>query len=165
MNLNILFFIMLVILLCTVVNGYKKGMVKELISVVSLIITCMIVAILGNGVRSYFDGKIINAIAMVLLICLIGIIRHLLGIVFFSAKVISKLPVVSFANKLLGAMFGVLETILLVWTLYLLVMMFDIGIVGQMFLDGTRDNRILSWLYQHNYLAYLVEKVMIFFAA
>ena len=99
-------------------------------------------------------------IAMVLLLCLVGIIKHLLNVVFFSAKVISKLPVVSFGDKLLGIVFGVLETAIIIWTIYTLIMLLDIGIVGQMILDSTQDSKLLSWMYEHNYLAHFLEKAV-----
>lgn len=154
---------MLIVLAAAVADGYKKGMVKTVISLVSLIITCAVVALLGYGIKSYFDGSIFNVIAMVLLLCLVGIVRHLLNVVFFSAKVISKLPVVSFGDKLLGIVFGVLETAVVIWTVYILVMMLDIGIAGQMIVDSTRDSKLLSWMYEHNYLAYFLENAFAFF--
>ena len=158
MNINIVLIIMVIILAAAVADGYKKGMVRSIISLVSLIITCGVVALLGYGVKSYFDGSIFNVIAMVLLLCLVGLVRHLLNVVFFSAKVISKLPVVSFGDKLLGILFGVLETAVILWTVYILVMLLDIGIVGQMILDSTQDSKILSWMYENNYLAYFLEQ-------
>ena len=42
MNLNLLLIITAVILLCMVVDGYKKGMVRSLISLISLLITCVV---------------------------------------------------------------------------------------------------------------------------
>ena len=162
MNINIVLIIMLIVLAATVVDGYKKGMVRTVISLVSLIITCIVVSLLGYGVKSYFDGSIFNVIAMVLLLCLVGIVKHLLNIVFFSAKVISKLPVVNFGDKLLGIVFGVVETAVLIWMIYILIMMFDIGLVGQMILDNTQDSTFLSWMYEHNYLAYFLENTFSF---
>ena len=157
--MNILLLIVLVILVCNIVEGYKKGMVKSVISFVSSIITCVVAVLLGNALKSYMDGEIFNVVVLILLLCIIGILRHLLDVVFFSAKVISKLPVVSWVNKLLGIVFGFLETILIIWTIYTFAMLLDLGVVEQMLLDSTADSQLLSWFYQHNYLAYLVEQV------
>ena len=62
MNLNLLLVIMAVVLICMVMDGYKKGMVKSLISLISLLITCVVLFLIGNGLSSYFDGKIFNVI-------------------------------------------------------------------------------------------------------
>ena len=159
MNLNLLLIIVLIVMICSMVDWYKKGMVRSLITFISLIITCVVVVLLGNAINYYFDGNIINVIILVFMLCLIGIVRHLLGVVFFSAKVISKLPIVHWLDKLLGIVVGILETVLILWTIYTTIMFMDLGIVGQQILDLTQESQFLSWLYQNNYLAYLVERI------
>ena len=97
---------------------------------------------------------------MAILLGLIGIVHHLLSVVFFSAKLISKLPVVNFLNKLLGVAFGILEVVLVVWTVYTFVMMMDMGAIGQVILSYTEESEILSFIYRHNYLAYGIEQLL-----
>lgn len=157
--MNLLFVIVLIVMFFNIVSGYKKGMVREIISLISLIVMCVVVALIGNGLNSYFDGEIANVIIAVLLLCLIGIVHHLLGVVFFSAKVISKLPIVSWIDKLLGMLFGIVETILILWTIYAFIMMLDMGMIGQQILVYTRENQILTWLYENNYLAVWLERL------
>ena len=159
MNVNLMLLIVLIVMIFSMVEGYKKGMVREIISFVSLIITCIVVVLLGNALTSYFEGNIINVIIMVLLLCVIGIVKHLLGVVFFSAKVISKLPVVSWVDKLLGIVVGILETILILWTIYTFIMLMDLGMIGQLILTYTEESQVLTWLYVNNYLAHLVEQI------
>lgn len=157
--MNLLFVIVLIVMFFNIVSGYKKGMVREIISLISLIVMCVVVALIGNGLNSYFDGEIANVIIAVLLLCLVGIVHHLLGVVFFSAKVISKLPIVSWIDKLLGMLFGIVETILILWTIYAFIMMLDMGMIGQQILVYTRENQILTWLYENNYLAVWLERL------
>ncbi len=158
MSLNLLLIIVAAVLIFCVVGGYNKGAVKEIISMVSLLITSVVVILIANGVTSYVDGKIFNVILVVLLLAVIGIVRHLLGVVFFSAKLLSKLPIVSWLDKVLGVAVGAVETVLLLWTLYTFVMLMDLGAIGQMLLEYTQDSRILTWFFEHNYLASLVEQ-------
>lgn len=157
--MNLLFVIVLIVMICNIVSGYKKGMVREIISLISLVVMCIVVALIGNGVNSYFDGETANVVVMVLLLCLVGIVHHLLGVVFFSAKVISKLPIVHWFDKLLGMIFGIIETVLILWTIYAFIMMMDMGMIGQQILIYTQENRILTWIYEHNYLAVWLEKI------
>ena len=152
MNLNLLLIITAVILLCMVVDGYKKGMVRSLISLISLLITCVVLFLLGNALSSYFDGRFFNVIITLL-------VHHLLNVVFFSAKVISKLPIVHSLDKLLGIVVGILETVLIVWTIYAFNIFRDLGTLGQVIVDYTRDSKILTCLYENNYLAYLIEQL------
>ena len=72
----------------------------------------------------------------------------------------TKLPVIHFADKLLGIVFGALEVILILWTIYTLIMMMDMGMIGQVILSYTEDSKILAWFYEHNYLAYGIERMM-----
>ena len=159
MNLNLLLIIVLVVMICGMVDGYKKGMVRSLITFISLIITCVVVVLLGNALNNYFDGNIINVIILVFMLCLIGIVRHLLGVVFFSAKVISKLPIVHSVDKLLGIVVGILATVLILWTIYTFTMMMDMGAIGQLIIEHTQNNSILTWFYEHNYLAHWLQKL------
>jgi len=162
MEINILLIIVGLILLCNVLDGYKKGMVKSIISLVSLIVLCLVVALIGNGLRKYMSGDFISLVVIVLLLCIVGIVNHLLGVVFFSAKVLSKLPVIHSADKLLGIVAGVLKTVLLVWTIYTLASMFDLGKFETYLIQYTNNSRILLWFYENNYLAQGLQKLGIF---
>jgi len=159
METNILLIIAGVILLCNVMDGYKKGMVKSIISFVSLIVLCVVVALIGNGLRNYMSGDFISLIVIVLLLGIVGIVNHLLGVVFFSAKILSKLPIIHSADKLLGIVFGILKTVFIVWTIYILASLFDMGMFETYLTQYTNNSRILLWFYENNYLAQGLQKI------
>lgn len=157
--MNILLIIVAVLLLCNVVDGYKKGMVRALISFVSLIVLCIVVALAGNGLQSYFDGEFVSVFIMALLLGVLGIAHHLLGLIFFPAKLVSKLPIIHSVDKLLGIVFGIFETILILWTVYTFAMILDLGLIGEQIIEYTRNNTILTWFYENNYLAGWVQQL------
>lgn len=159
-NINIMLVVVVIAAVVKIFDGYKKGMVKEIISLVSLAILCAVIALLAGGVSSYHDGEMFYVVVTVVLLGLLGIVHHLLGVFFFSAKMVSKLPVVSFVNKLLGVVFGVFEVILVLWTVYTFVMMMGLGAIGQMILSYTEESEILTFIYRHNFLAYGIERLM-----
>ena len=159
MNFNLLTIIAAVILICMVMDGYQKGMVRSLISLISLLITCVVLFLIGNALGSYFDGRFFNLIITLLLLGAIGVVHHLFNVVFFSAKMISKLPIVHSLDKLLGIVVGILETVLIIWTIYSFNIFRDLGTLGQVIVDCTRDSKILTYLYENNYLAYLIEQI------
>lgn len=158
--MNIMVIIVLLFLIYKVVDGYKKGMVKEIISLVSLLLICIVVVLIGSGLHSYMQHQIVGVVVAVLLLAVLGIAHHLLGVVFFSAKMLSKLPVVSFANKLLGMIVGALETLVLLWTIYSLIMMFNTGALGQLILQWTKESQLLTYVYQNNMLAPIIGDVI-----
>ena len=157
--MNILLIILVILLIYNVADGYKKGMVRAIISFVSLIVLCIVAALISNALNSYFDGEILKVVIMVLLLCILGIAHHLLGIVFFSAKIVSKLPIVHSVDKLLGIVVGILETVLILWTIYTFMMILDMGVIGQHLIEYTKESSILVWFYEHNYLARWVEQL------
>lgn len=156
-NLNIMLIVLAIAVLIKMVDGYRKGIVKEVISLVSLVVLSVVAALIAYGVNSYHDGKVFNVAVIAVLLVLLLVAHHLLGLVFFSAKLATKLPVVHFLDKLLGIVFGAFEVILVLWTLYALMMMMDIGAIGQFIRENTQKSEILTWIYDHNYLAKGIE--------
>lgn len=160
LNLNLLMIIVIILAVYKVVDGYKKGMVKEIVSLVSMAVLCAVAALIAGGISNYNSGRIFNVIAAAVLLLLVLIVHQLLKVVFFSAKLISKLPVVHFVNKLLGIVFGVFEVVLLLWTVYTLIMMLELGAIEQVIVSYTQESKLLVWIYEHNYLAYLIELLL-----
>ncbi len=143
-----------------VVDGYKKGMIKEVVSLVTLILMGIMVVLISKGLHSYMEKEVVGVIIAVVLMALLGVVHHLLNVVFFSAKMISKLPVISWVNKVLGAVFGFLEVILTLQIIYVFIMYFGLGMIGQQILEYTRESIVLTKIYQYNVVAKLVENLM-----
>ncbi len=158
--MNIMLLIVLLILAFKIADGYKKGMVKEIISFVSLLIMCVVVVLIGAGLHSYMEKKVLGIIITVVLLSLVGIAHHLLKVVFFSAKVISKLPIIHTGDKLLGMVVGALEVVLLLWTLYTFIMYFELGMLGNLIIEYTEQSKLLTLVYQYNLLAPIVANVV-----
>lgn len=158
--MNIMVLIVLVLLVFKVVDGFKKGMVKEIISLVSLLIMCVVVVLIGAGLHSYMEKKVLGIVITVLLLSLVGIAHHLLKVVFFSAKVITKLPIIHAGDKLLGMVVGALEVIIMLWTLYTFIMYFELGMLGNLIIEYTEQSKLLTFVYEYNMLAPIVSGVV-----
>lgn len=155
--MNWLLIIAALILIWRIAEGVHRGMVKEIISFVSLIVLCLAVALLGTALSKYFEKDIVSMAVAILLLLVLCIAHRLLGLVFFSAKLISKLPVVHSLDKVMGAFIGVLETILLLWTLFSLVITFGMGMFGRQIIQYASDSTVMGFLYRYNYLQHLVD--------
>lgn len=158
--MNIMLVIMVVCVLFKIADGYKKGMVKEVISLVTLTVIGIMVVLISKGLHSYMEKEIVGVIIAVVLLALLGIVHHILGVVLFSAKMIAKLPVVHWANKVLGAVFGALEVILILQIVYVFIMYFGLGMIGQQILEYTKESVVLEKVFQYNIVAKLVENLM-----
>lgn len=158
--MNILLLVILLFAVVKIADGYKKGMVKEIISFVSLVIMCIVILLIGAGLRSYLEEEIMGVVIAVLLLAVLGIAHHVLRVIFFSAKLITKLPIVHSLDKVLGMVVGVLEVVLVLWTVYTFIMYFEMGMLGNLMIEYSKDSEILTWIYEHNMLATLVEKAL-----
>lgn len=159
-SINLLLIGLIVLAVITVRNGYKKGMVKAIVSLVSMVVMSVVVILLAHGISSYNHGNIFHVILTVVLLTVLGVVHHLLGVAFFTAKIVVKLPVVKFLDKLLGIVFGFLEAVLILWTVYTFVMMMDLGVIEDMIVVWTDRNPVLTWFYEHNYLAYGIDRLL-----
>lgn len=155
--MNWLLIIAIVILVWRIAEGIRRGMVKEIVSFVSLVVLSIAVALVATGIGKYFEKDFISMVMVILMLLVLCIVHRLLSMFFFSAKLIAKLPVIHSVDKLLGAVIGVLETILLIWTVYSLIMAFGMGMLGEQILEYARESRIMRTLYQYNLLQVLVE--------
>ncbi len=158
--MNIMLILVVICVLLKIADGYKKGMVKEIVSLVTLIIMGIMIVLISRGLHSYMEKEVVGVIIAVVLMALLGVVHHLLNVVFFSAKMISKLPVIHWVNKVFGAVFGVLEVILILQIVYVFIMYFGLGMIGQQILEYTRESAVLTKIYQYNMVAKLVENLM-----
>lgn len=147
-----------VLLIWRIAEGVHRGMVKEIISFVSLLVLCLVVGLLGTALSKYFEKDIAGVIVAVILLLILCIAHRLLSLVFFSAKLIAKLPVIRTADRLMGAVIGVLETVLLLWTVYSLAITFGVATWwGEAIKTCAAENPILGFFYKYNYLQHLIE--------
>ncbi|MBD5461101.1 MAG: CvpA family protein [Lachnospiraceae bacterium] len=158
--MNWLLIVFALVLLWRVVEGCKRGMVKEIISFVSLVVLCVAGALLGSALTNYFEQDVISMVVAIVLLLALCIAHRILSLFFFSAKLVSKLPVIHSLDKLLGIVIGALETVLLIWTVYTLLVTVDTGEIGEQILAYVQSSKILTFFYEHNMLAGLVEAVM-----
>lgn len=156
--MNWLLILTFLILLWRIAEGVRRGMVKELLSFVSLIVLSLGVVLLGLILGKYFQKDVVGMAVAIILLLLLAIVHSILGLVFFPAKLIAKLPLVRSLNKLLGAFVGIPETILVVWTAYCLLKIYANDMIWALLQQYIGDSRVLSFLYQYNFLQYLVDR-------
>lgn len=158
--MSILLIIVVLVAAFKVQSGFKKGMVKELISLVTLLVTAIMIALLACAFHTYMKKEIVGLIITVILLVFLGSINHFLKIIFFSLKAISKLPVVSLLNKLLGAVFGFCEVVVLLQLLYFMINTFGLGKIGSQIVTYTMNTPVLYFFYQHNWVADLLNRLV-----
>lgn len=148
------------IMVINIIVGYRKGLVKEVIKCVSLLVSSASVVLLSSVLKSYTSKQFVEMLIMIIMVLVVSIANKLIKMLLEGIKVIAELPVISLVNKLAGAIFGVAQAILIVWFAFCLIGMYDLGIIGENIHMYISDSEILTVLYENNMLAGIGEKVL-----
>ena len=147
-TLLIVFFIIIL----AMIHGYKKGLTKELSSLISWAVTLFVMTLVIMLYTSFSASEGKNMILTIVVLVITGVVYSVIKFVFKPAKIIAKLPLFKFLDQLLGLVIGVAEGIVLVWLVYVLNESGMLGSLGDMIRADTAKNEILSLLYEYNYL-------------
>ncbi len=159
-SLNWLLFSIAILLVINVINGFKKGFVKELINCISLAVLSLLIVLLSAVLKDYTTRQFVQMIMVIIMILALILAFKLIKMALDGVKVLASLPVISGVNKLLGGIFGVAETLVVVWFAFCLIGMFDLGVVNEYIYTYIHNSEILAYLYEHNMIAILGEKIM-----
>ncbi len=157
--MNILLIVFALIMIWRIAMGMKRGIVREVIAFVNVIFVALVLSLLSMTINAYHAGDYLRIALFALGIMIVSVIYSILKIVFFPAKVISKLPVVSSADKLLGLLVGVAETLIVYWTMCYLFMYLDLGVLEEQLIGMIKESAILTGLYKYNLLGVLLDAV------
>ena len=100
------------------VSGFRKGMVQEILSLIAMVVAGFCAYLLLGAVGSYLNREIGRLIQIIILLLIVCIVYKLANLIFTSISLVSRLPLIRSADKLFGAVFGILEGIII--TCYIL---------------------------------------------
>ncbi len=106
--------IIALIFIWRIIAGFRKGMVQEIISLIAMAVAGICIFLIMGAIGNYLNqeiGKMIQVIVALLVVCLVYRLVHTL---FVSLELISKLPLIKWVDKLLGAVVGCVEAVLIV---------------------------------------------------
>ena len=155
--MNILLIVLALIMIWRIAMGMNRGGVRETIAFVNVIFAALGLGLVSMVINAYHAGNYIGIALFVIAIVAVSVIYSILKIVFFSAKVISKLPVVSSADKLLGLLIGVAETLIIYWAMCCVFLYVDLGVLEEQLMLMIRESAVLTGLYEYNLLGVLMD--------
>jgi len=168
MNINLLDLILLIPLLLFAFQGYKKGIIIEVATLVALVLgiyaALFFSDVTANLLTNSFniDKEYLNIIAFIATFIGVLILVLLLGKVL--EKVVNLL-LLGFVNKLAGAIFGILKGALLLSILIFLINYFDVN--SSIIKEDARKESLLykniepiaPWIYEKFNLEELKENL------
>ncbi len=102
-----------VIIIWRMVSGFRKGMVQEILSLIAMAVAGFCAYLLLGAIGSYLNKEIGRLIQIIILLLIVCAVYKLANLIFTSIRLVSRLPVIRSADKLLGAVFGILEGIII----------------------------------------------------
>lgn len=157
--MNILLILMAVVFVWRIAVDTKKGIVKASLALISTLFAALVIGLLCVAVNAYHADNYLAIIIAICIIAVLSIVYSVIKIVFFPARIVSKLPVISSVDKLLGVVSGIVETLIVFWILCYVLMYIDLGVLTEQITMMISESRILTFLYEYNLIGLLLEAV------
>ncbi|MDE7479574.1 MAG: CvpA family protein [Lachnospiraceae bacterium] len=161
MDINILFIIVVLMLAAGTVWGWKRGLLESVIRIISCILGILVIVILAKGVGSFIQKSYVQVIMALILLFAIRVIHKMIKFMTDTFKLVRAIPVGKLADKLAGAVLGLVETVFVIWLAFLLIGVFDIMGLNAWIMEQVRRSQFLTTLYSTNYLIELLRKVLL----
>ena len=110
--------------------GFRRGMVREIISLIAMAVAGVCVVLIIGEVGSYLEKEISKTITMVAVLFIVCVVYRLVHVLFTSLELISRLPVIKGVDKLLGAVTGAAEAGVIVGVLVYLLKSWGLSVLA-----------------------------------
>lgn len=149
---NIPFWIVLALLVARCIIATKRGLVKEICSLIACFAAGISILLIAFAVRNYINHEKLIFVVTLVLLAIFGMVYKMIDGLLTTIKVIASLPVVKLIDKICGVVIGIAEVVLVVWIVYCVTMIMDAGPIESLILDNINANPIMRILYEYNYL-------------
>lgn len=153
------FLITLVFLIAMIFASFKRGFAKEFCSLFAMFVATIIVMLVSFALRAYFHEERIIFVITLIILFLLFVLYKIVALALTSLKIISQLPIVRMIDKPLGIIIGIAETIMAVWAVYCIVLVFNAGAFENWILNCARNNPVMKFLFEYNYMYDLTAKI------
>lgn len=160
MEINILFIIVVIAFGAGTIWGWKRGLLESVIRIVSCILGILVLVVVAKGVGSFLQKSYVKVIMALLLLLAIRMIYRLMRFLTDTFRLVRAIPVGKLADKLAGAVLGLIEAIFAVWLCFLLIGVFDVMNLNAWVLQQVEQSRFLAMLYDSNYLIELLKNIL-----
>lgn len=122
----LLFFLLVVVY--RVKKGFQNGIIKEIGSIIATIVSCVCIALVFLVVSSIMARTFSTLAICVIALVGIGIVNKICNLVMTPILGITNVSIISGFNKLLGAVMGFGEAVIIAFFLYKLLDYFGVYI-------------------------------------
>lgn len=158
MNVNLVLVVVLIVLAIMAVRGARKGLVSELMSVLSIFAAVIILALVATAIGSALDDQFVKVLVAVIFIVVCSLIMKLASIILNAIELIVRLPIISGANRLGGMVLGLIEGLLCIWVAMVMFQWFDLWGLADYVTKGIEANTFLQFLSDKNLVVYILAQ-------
>ena len=105
----------------------------------------------------YIARMIVNAIAFVITFIIVGLV---FCIVYLILAVVVELPVISGINRFGGIIFGVMQSLVIVWLIFAVAGLFSQTELGSLINVQIKESPILAFINSHNIFDAIMKKLV-----
>lgn len=128
-DLKIVFFLVAFLLAAwRMRKGYDNGMMQEIVNIISIIVSLVCIVLIFLIVTSVRAKTFSTLTVCVVGLIGIGIVFKLCKLVFAPIAAITNISIISWLDKIAGAVLGLGEALICAWFLYHILGYFDIYI-------------------------------------
>lgn len=106
--------IMVLLFLWRIAAGFKKGMVREIVTLIATAAAVFCLLLILGAVGSYMDRQMGRLAQMIAVLAAVCVVYRLISLLFTSFKLVTHLPVIKGLDKMLGAVLGLCEAAVMV---------------------------------------------------
>lgn len=161
MEINILFVTVVIVFGAGTIWGWKRGLLESVIRIVSCILGILVLVVMAKGIGSFLQKSYVKVIMALFLLLAIRMIYRFMKFLTDTFRLVRAIPVGKLADKLAGAVLGLIEAIFVVWFCFLLIGVFDVMNLNAWVLQQVEQSRFLTMLYYSNYLIELLKNVLL----
>jgi len=161
LEINILFVTVVIVFGAGTIWGWKRGLLESVIRIVSCILGILVLVVMAKGIGSFLQKSYVKVIMALFLLLAIRMIYRLMKFLTDTFRLVRAIPVGKLADKLAGAVLGLIEAIFVVWFCFLLIGVFDVMNLNAWVLQQVEQSRFLTMLYYSNYLIELLKNVLL----
>lgn len=151
MSLNVTLICVIILIICMMIHGYKKGMTREISGLVALLAGLFVLALALMLSASFSAGEMTNTVYSVILLVLFGVAYGIVKFVLRSAKAVSSLPILHFLDSVMGIVIGFLKAIVVIWIVFLLCANNYLGGISEYIRSDIAESTVLKLLYEYNF--------------
>ncbi len=149
--MNYTLIVVILIIILKMIGAFRRGMAKEISNLIALIVVLFVISICIMLFSSFKAGETVNTFYSVILLVILGAVYGLVKFILKSAKSISHLPIIHFLDHILGAVVGVVESVLIVWIILFICQHYYFGPITTIINEDIKQSEILYMLNKYNF--------------